>query len=63
MSTGARQAGLSEDYINRLLARKVYQAPPEIIELRNSRPNPSNLELFTVEQLAEHKPPNEDTWY
>ena len=61
-TTGAKQAGLRQDYIDRLSGLKVYEAPQEIIELRNSRPEPSSLKPITVEELAEHKPPNEDIW-
>ena len=61
--SGARQAGLRPDYIDRLSARKVYEAPEEIVELRNARPDPSDLKPINVEELSEHKPPNEDIWY
>jgi hypothetical protein len=53
---------LREDYIERLSKLKVYEAPDEVIEVRKSRPEPSSLDPITVQELAEHKPPNEDTW-
>jgi hypothetical protein len=53
---------LRQDYIDRLSALPVYQAPPEIVELRNARPNPSDLAPISIEELAEHKSPSEDIW-
>eukprot|EP01129_Flabellula_baltica_P007389 TRINITY_DN2870_c0_g1_i2.p1 TRINITY_DN2870_c0_g1~~TRINITY_DN2870_c0_g1_i2.p1 ORF type:complete len:237 (+),score=56.66 TRINITY_DN2870_c0_g1_i2:266-976(+) len=59
---GAREAGLDEGYIEKLAAREYYVPSEATLKKRSEIPPPSELPMFTFEELTMHDQHHEEPW-